>query len=566
MSRTETGAGRVLPHRRRRPDVGTDTVKGSQRVRSSGCRARRRRSFEPGGKHGEAGPRRVRSRRRPHRGGRAQDVGRRPAGGDRDRPPGRRPDGLAQGRPHPAAPQPARRLRLPRLRVARAARHVAVRVLRERRQGRRRGGHRPAGHRRRSSPSTRSPTLAGATDYWLGQQGRLTEPMHRPPGADALRPIAWDAAFARIGAALRRAGVAATAPSSTRRGARATRPRSCTSCSCGRSAPTTCPTARTCATSRAASPSGETIGIGKGTVTLDDFDAAELILVVGQNPGTNHPRMLVGAGAGQAQRRARSSRSTRCRRPGCCAFRNPQRVARRARPRHRARRPLPADHGRRRPRAVPAASTAAWSHDGGAARPGVRRRATATGSTSCAAHLDALDRRRPAWRPPASTAARSTSCTAGSPAASGSSSAGRWGSPSTARRWPPSGDRQHPAAARHASAGRAPVLCPVRGHSNVQGDRTMGIYEKPPAAFLDALDGARSASTRRAQPRLRHRRRASRRCAAGDVDVFVGLGGNFVAAAPDTDATAAALRAVRAHGAGLDQAQPLARARAAPRR
>ena len=172
MSRTETGAGRVLPHRRRRPDVGTDTVKGSQRVRSSGRRARRRRSFEPGGKHGEAGPRRVRSRRRAHRGGRAQDLGRRPARGDRDRPPGRRADGLAQGRPHPAAPQPARRLRLPRLRLARAAPHVALRVLRERRQGRRRGGHRPADHtgvlrraldRRRwpARPTTGSASRAG---------------------------------------------------------------------------------------------------------------------------------------------------------------------------------------------------------------------------------------------------------------------------------------------------------------------------------------------------------------------------------------------------------------------
>ena len=36
----------------------------------------------------------------------------------------------------------------------------------------------------------------------------------------------------------------------------------------------------------------ETIGIGKGTVTLDDFNNASLIVVMGQNPGTNHPRML----------------------------------------------------------------------------------------------------------------------------------------------------------------------------------------------------------------------------------------------------------------------------------
>ncbi len=186
MSRTETGAGRVLPHRRRRPDVGTDTVKGSQRVRSSGCRARRRRSFEPGGKHGEAGPRRVRSRRRAHRGGRAQDLGRRPARGDRDRPPGRRADGLAQGRPHPAAPQPARRLRLPRVRLARTAPHVARRVLRERGQGRRRGGHRSADH---------AGVLRRALDRVARRRDRLLARSAGPPddadapsaGRDALR-------------------------------------------------------------------------------------------------------------------------------------------------------------------------------------------------------------------------------------------------------------------------------------------------------------------------------------------------------------------------------------------
>ncbi len=36
----------------------------------------------------------------------------------------------------------------------------------------------------------------------------------------------------------------------------------------------------------------ETLGIGKGTVRLEDLHAADLILVAGQNPGTNHPRML----------------------------------------------------------------------------------------------------------------------------------------------------------------------------------------------------------------------------------------------------------------------------------
>ena len=61
----------------------------------------------------------------------------------------------------------------------------------------------------------------------------------------------------------------------------------------------------------------QTIGIGKGTVTLEDIsEHAELIVVVGQNPGTNHPRMLDRARGGQAARRDGSSRSTRCPRRG----------------------------------------------------------------------------------------------------------------------------------------------------------------------------------------------------------------------------------------------------------
>ena len=83
-------------------------------------------------------------------------------------------------------------------------------------------------------------------------------------------------------------------------------------------------------------------------------------------------------------------------------------------------------------------------------------------------------------------------------------------------------------------------LCPVRGHSNVQGDRTMGIWEKAPPGFLDRLgeefdflpnrtDGLDSVDTIRG---IRD----------GRVRVFVGMGGNFISATPDTTATTAAMR------------------------
>ena len=84
--------------------------------------------------------------------------------------------------------------------------------------------------------------------------------------------------------------------------------------------------------------------------------------------------------------------------------------------------------------------------------------------------------------------------------------------------------------------------CPVRGHSNVQGDRTMGIYERPPEQFLAALDAEFGIATPRAHGH--DTVAAIRAMAAGQVDVFVAMGGNLVAAAPDTEVTAAALRRV----------------------
>ena len=70
---------------------------------------------------------------------------------------------------------------------------------------------------------------------------------------------------------------------------------------------------------------GETIGIGKGTVTLDDIHAAELILVAGQNPGTNHPRML--GALEQAKRNGAAIVSINpLPEAGLIAFHNPKRL------------------------------------------------------------------------------------------------------------------------------------------------------------------------------------------------------------------------------------------------
>lgn len=85
-------------------------------------------------------------------------------------------------------------------------------------------------------------------------------------------------------------------------------------------------------------------------------------------------------------------------------------------------------------------------------------------------------------------------------------------------------------------------VCPVRGHSNVQGDRTMGIYEKPKPSFMDGLDrywgkqfvreeGYDVVETIAAMER-------------GEVDVFIAMGGNFISATPDSERTGKAMQTV----------------------
>ena len=82
--------------------------------------------------------------------------------------------------------------------------------------------------------------------------------------------------------------------------------------------------------------------------------------------------------------------------------------------------------------------------------------------------------------------------------------------------------------------------CPVRGHSNVQGDRTMGIWEKPKEAFLKNLERVFSFSAPK-----KHGYDVVSAIEAMDqkkAKVFIGMGGNFISATPDTEFTAKAIQ------------------------
>jgi molybdopterin-dependent oxidoreductase alpha subunit len=133
--------------------------------------------------------------------------------------------------------------------------------------------------------------LRGHTDYWLGQQGRLVHPMLRRADATHYEPVSWEDAFALIGSTLRgldspdeaifyTSGKTSNEAAFTYQlFARAYGTNNLPDCS------------NMCHESTGVALA-ETIGIGKGSVSLEDVHEAELIVISGQNPGTNHPRML----------------------------------------------------------------------------------------------------------------------------------------------------------------------------------------------------------------------------------------------------------------------------------
>ncbi len=85
-------------------------------------------------------------------------------------------------------------------------------------------------------------------------------------------------------------------------------------------------------------------------------------------------------------------------------------------------------------------------------------------------------------------------------------------------------------------------VCPVRGHSNVQGDRTMGIYEKPKPSFMEGLD--RYWGKQFVREEGYDVVEAIAAMEKGEVDVFIAMGGNFISATPDSERTGKAMQRV----------------------
>jgi molybdopterin-dependent oxidoreductase alpha subunit len=289
----------------------------------------------------------------------------------------------------------------------------------------------------------------------------------------------------------------------------------------------------------------ETIGIGKGVVSLADItDHADLIIVAGQNPGTNHPRMLTALEAAK-HRGARIIALNPLPEAGFARFRNPQTVRGLA-----GRGTMLTDH------LVQLRVNGDLAFFCGVNRWLLEREEAAPGTVFdrdfIDRHCENLDEAMATWRSldwseleQLSGVPRSEMEKVADYAVEAKSITVCWAM----------GLTQHANAVAtireivnflllRGNIGRPGAgPSPIRGHSNVQGDRTMGIWEKMPDSFLDSLrDEFGFDPPRRTGWDTVNSIRAMR---DGQVDVFFALGGNFVAATPDTRATEEAMAKCR---------------------
>ncbi len=385
--------------------------------------------------------------------------------------------------------------------------------------------------------------LMAQSDYWLEMQGRLTEPMRYDAASDHYVPVSWDDAFAMIARHLH----ALDSPHEAEFYTSGRTPNEAAFLYAimvrefGTNNFPDCSNMCHEPTSRGLPPS---IGVGKGTVTLEDFDDAEAIFVIGQNTGTNSPRMMTNLV--EARRRnvpvvvvnpmperalikftepqdilqmatfgstSIASEFVHIAIGGDLAFIKGMMKAmfeREAAGESVLDRDFIATHtvGFEVMRdEVVATSWADIVRHAGVEEAQIRRCAdvyVASNATVICYGMGITQHQR------------------GSELVQQISNLlmlrGNYGKP---------------------GAG----ISPIRGHSNVQGDRTVGIDERPPAAYLDRVKEVFGFDPPRAFGH--HTLEAVEAMEHGTAKVFIGLGGNFVRAVPDTERAYAAMRTLK---------------------
>jgi molybdopterin-dependent oxidoreductase alpha subunit len=387
--------------------------------------------------------------------------------------------------------------------------------------------------------------LEAFTDFELEMQGRLTHPLRYEALTDRYVPVSWEDAFATVGRhlnALPNPHMAEfyTSGRASNEAAflyqlfvRAVGTNNFPDCSnmCHEATSVGLP---------------HSIGVGKGTVLLEDFDKADAILIFGQNPGTNSPRMMTEL-RNAARRGATILSFNPFRERALERFQAPQNPVEMATLtstpisshifqvkvggdvavlKGMMKHLLAAD---RAAQAAGAAPVLDWDFIHG----------HSTGIEALIADLDATS-----WD--AITAksglSRADIESAGAAYAKAERAILVYGMGITQHRHGTQNVQQiaNLALLRGHVGREGSGICPVRGHSNVQGDRTVGITEIPSTEFLDRLEARYGFAPPRAHGH--NVVMALEAMLRGEVKVFVGLGGNFAAAIPDLPRTQEALR------------------------
>ena len=381
--------------------------------------------------------------------------------------------------------------------------------------------------------------LAELNDYEIGKKGRLAEPMYLPEGATHYQPISWNEAFKKVADGLKACdhpdeAVFYTSGRTSNEAAflyqlfvRQFGTNNLPDCS------------NMCHESSGVAL-GESLGIGKGSVKLEDFYESEVIFIIGQNPGTNHPRML------SALQKAKSNGATIISvnplpETGLVAFKDPQSVKGALGIKAKLTDIFLQVKINGDLALLQAISYLLIQEE--EANPGLVFdhefiEDKTYGFNEWKKHIQSLDFD---FLVDQSGISRELIYKTVKAIAHKKKIIACWAM----------GLTQHKNAVdtikevvnlliAKGSIGKTGAgTCPVRGHSNVQGDRTMGIFEKPPKALLDRIEENFGFSPPREHGydvvdsiKAMH---------SGKVKVFFAMGGNFLSATPDTLYTAEAL-------------------------
>jgi molybdopterin-dependent oxidoreductase alpha subunit len=374
--------------------------------------------------------------------------------------------------------------------------------------------------------------LSTQSDYWLEQQGRLTHPMVLRSGATHYTPIAWDEAFSLIAGELNQLPTPDQAVFYTS-GRASNEAAFLYQLFVRQFGTNNLPDCSNMCHESSGSALTPTIGIGKGTVKLDDFEKAEAIFILGQNPGTNHPRMLT------TLEKAKHNGCTIVAinplpEAGLLGFMNPQKplgLLGKSTPLADLFLPVKINGDVAALKGIMKELLEQEDRNPGTVfdwdfikdkTNGVEALIEHVRQTPWERILDDSQLPREPIRAAAEVARRAKRIIC------------CWAM----------GLTQHPNAVQtiqeivnllllRGSIGKPGAgACPVRGHSNVQGDRTMGIWERPKPELLDQL----KANFGFEPPRNHGYDTVDsiKAMHAGNVKVFIQLGGNFLSATPDT--------------------------------